>query len=94
MRLSSKTLTIILNLLLGAAWAATLIGAVSALMRYSASQGWLYALATMLIWALPGLVSIVLLEYLIRGFERHEEALRQSRLLKEILHELRKRRSE
>jgi len=88
MRLSSKTLTVLLNLLLGSAWALTLIGAFRGIMHYSI-HGWLYAIASALVWSLPGLLGIVVLEYLIRGFERHEEVRRQTRLMEEILQELR-----
>jgi uncharacterized membrane protein YuzA (DUF378 family) len=90
MRLSSKTLSFLLNLLLGSAWALALIGALNALLHH-AVNGWLYAIASAMIWALPGLLGVVILEYLFRSFERHEEMLKQTRLLEEILKEIRQR---
>jgi ABC-type multidrug transport system fused ATPase/permease subunit len=83
MRLPSKTLAFLLNLLLGGAWAFVFIGALSALYHYH-SFNWFYALASALIWSFPGLFVVVFLEYLLRGFERNEAIREQTRLLKEI----------
>jgi len=83
MRLSSKTLSFLLNFLLGSAWAFTIVGVVAALM-HNASYGWLYALANALLWAIPGVFSLVILEYLLHGFERNEEMRRQTEILSEI----------
>ncbi len=83
MRLPSKTLAFLLNLLLGGAWAFVFIGALSALYHY-ADINWFYALASALIWSFPGLFAVVFLEYLLRGFERNEAIREQTRLLKEI----------
>jgi hypothetical protein len=83
MRLSSKTLTLLLNLLMGSAWAFVVVGALSALL-HNYSIGWLYAIASAFLWALPGIFGIVILEYLFRGFERYEEIRRQTKILEEI----------
>jgi hypothetical protein len=87
MRLPSKTLAFLLNLLMGSAWAFVMVGIASALF-HNLQMGWLYALASALLWALPGLFSVVLLEYLLRGFERNEEIRKQTELLKEIAEKL------
>jgi len=88
MRLSSKTLTVLLNILLGSSWALAFIGALNAILHH-AVNGWLYAIASAMIWALPGLLGVVLLEYLFRAFDRYDELRKQTRLLEEILNELR-----
>jgi len=93
MRLSSKTLAFLLNLLLGGSWALAFIGALNAILHH-AVNGWLYAIASAIIWALPGLAGVVVLEYLLRGFERNEELRRQTRILQEILDELKTRNTE
>jgi len=87
MKLSPKYLTLLLNLLLGSAWAFVVVGAAGALF-HGIRLGWLYALASAFLWTLPGLLAVVILEYLLRGFERNEEIRRQTGILKEIREEL------
>jgi hypothetical protein len=89
MKLSEKYLTLLFNLLLGSAWAFVVVGALSALF-HNGRIGWLYAFASAFLWALPGLFAVVVIEYLLRGFERNEEIRRQTALLEEIREELRK----
>jgi len=83
MRLKSRTLALLINFLLGAFWAFALLGALSALLR-NLHGGVLYAIASMIVWVLPGLFGVVLMEYLLAGFERNEEIRRQTRILEKI----------
>ena len=87
MRLKSRTLAFLINFLLGAFWAFALLGGLSALLR-NLHGGILYALASMIVWVLPGLFGVVVMEYLLAGFERNEEIRRQTRTLEKIAHRL------
>ncbi|WP_292663384.1 hypothetical protein [Nitratifractor sp.] len=89
MRLRSRFLSILVNFLLGVAWAIALIGALSAILTYS-SFGLLAAALHSMIWATPGLFLVLLLEYLLAGFQRTEELRRQGRVLDELLETLKK----
>ncbi|WP_292656582.1 hypothetical protein [Nitratifractor sp.] len=42
----------------------------------------------MLVWLLPGLFGVVLMEYILAGFERNEEIRRQTRILEKIARKL------
>ena len=84
MRLKSRTLSFLINFLLGTAWALVLIGILSAIFTY-AGFGILSVGIHALLWAIPGLFFVLLLEYILSGFQRNEELRRQSRLLEELL---------
>jgi len=84
MRLRSRTLSLLINFLLGVAWALAFIGALSAFFTYR-SIGFIAVAVHLLIWATPGLFLVLFLEYLLAGFQRNEELRRQSRLLERIL---------
>jgi len=83
MRLKSKTLNFLINFLLGSAWSLALVGAIAAFIRFI-DVGFLYALASMVVWSIPGLFLVLVFEYFLAAFERNEELKRQSRLLEDI----------
>jgi uncharacterized membrane protein YeaQ/YmgE (transglycosylase-associated protein family) len=84
MRLKDSSLGFIVNFLLGVAWAAVLIGAVTSFLSFY-STSLLFAIVSSFIGALPGLIGILLLEYIITNKEKHEELKKQTKLLEEIL---------
>ncbi len=84
MRLKENSLGFIVNFLLGVAWAAVLIGAVTSFFSFY-STSLLFAIVSSLIGALPGLIGILLLEYIITNKEKHEELKKQTKLLQQIL---------
>ena len=83
MRLKSRTLSILVNFLLGTFWAVTVLGAFAGFARHL-HGGILYAFASMVVWAIPGLFGVVLMEVFLAAFDRTEELRHQTRLLKEI----------
>ena len=84
MRLKDSSLGFIINFLLGVAWAAVLIGAITSFLSFY-STNLLFAIVSSFIGALPGLIGILLLEYIIINKEKHEELKKQTRLLQQIL---------
>ena len=83
MRLNSRALSFVVNFLLGTFWAITILGPFAAFVRHI-HGGLLYALASMAVWAIPGLLGVVLMEVSLAAFDRTEELRHQTRLLKEI----------
>jgi len=84
MRLQQRPLGFIINFLLGVAWAFVLIGAVTSFFAFY-SDNIFYALVSACIGALPGLVAVLLLEYIITSKEKHEELKKQTKLLEELV---------
>jgi hypothetical protein len=84
MRLTDRTLGFVINLLLGAAWAFVLIGAVSSFFSFYHTSI-LFAVVSGLIGALPGMVAILLLEHIITSKEKLVELKKQTFLLEKIL---------
>ncbi len=84
MRLKDNLISALINILLGVAWASVLVSAVSAFFTHYA-QGILYAVASAIVWMIPGLFSVLVLEYILSGFARLEEAKKQTKLLEELL---------
>ena len=84
MRLEDRSLGFIINFLLGVAWASVLIGAVTSFLSFY-STGLLFAIVAAFIGALPGLIGILLLEYIITNKEKHEELKKQTQLLEELV---------
>ena len=80
MRLSPKYLSLIINFLLGTAWAFVLIGAISSYLSVN-HVGFIFAIASFVVGMVPGLLLVVLIEYIISGFNKHEE-------IKQLLEEL------
>lgn len=92
MRLRFRILSVLVNFLLGVAWAIALIGALSAILTYG-SFSLTAAAIHALIWATPGLFLVLLVEYILAGFQRTEELRRQGRVLNELLETLKRQSS-
>jgi hypothetical protein len=84
MRLGDKLLGFILNFLIGVAWASVLIGAVTSFFAFSSSSI-LTARIAAVSGALPGMVAVLLLEYIMLGQDKYEEMKKQTRLLEKLL---------
>lgn len=85
MRLDNhKVLGFIINFLLGIAWAATLLGAITSfLILYHDSIP--YAIVSAAIGTIPGLVAILLIEHFITNQEILHELQKQTKLIEESL---------
>ncbi len=83
MRLENRTLGFVINFLLGAAWAVTLIGALTSFLSFYHSS-LIFAFLSALVGALPGLIGILALEYFITDKEKLAEMKRQTQLLEAI----------
>ena len=84
MRLGNRPLGFIINFLLGVAWAFVLIGASTSFFAFY-NAGFFTAVIYALIGTLPGLVAILLLEYIITSKEKYEELKKQTKLLEKLL---------
>jgi len=71
---------LIINFLLGTAWAFVLIGAISSYLSVN-HVGFIFAIASFVVGMVPGLLMVVAIEYIISGFNKHEE-------IKQLLEEL------
>ncbi|WP_456433433.1 hypothetical protein [Nitratifractor sp.] len=91
MRLPPRYLAALINLLLGVAWATVALGALGGFLAYR-PLGFVAGLVHALVWAVPGLFLVVILEAVFVSFRRYEELRRQSRILEEIRRELSGRR--
>jgi len=83
MRLSLRYLNLIINFLLGTAWASVLIGAVTSFLS-TYHIGFLLSFVSFFIGMIPGLLGVILIEYLIISFNKYEELQKQTKLLEEI----------
>jgi len=84
MRLTDKSLGFIINFLLGVAWAAVLIGAITPFLTFH-NNNFFFALVSACIGILPGMIAILLLEYIIINKEKYEELQKQTKLLQELI---------
>ena len=84
MRLQNRPLSFVVNFLLGVAWAAVLLGAVTSFLAFYPGN-LLLAFISAFIGALPGMVSVLLLEHIITAKERHLELQKQTALLEKLL---------
>ncbi len=84
MRLKDKSLSFIINFLLGVAWAFMLIGAVTSFLS-SYHDGILVALISAFIGMLPGMFAVLLLEHIITSKEQYYELKKQTALLEKIV---------
>ena len=86
MRLKDRPLSFVVNFLLGVAWAAALLGAVTSFMSFY-QDSFIFAFISAFIGALPGMVAILLIEHFITSKEKHFELQKQTELLKQLLKE-------
>ncbi len=84
MRLTSKSLGFVVNFLLGVAWAVVFIGIVTSFLSFY-QNNLFFATVFALISAIPGLLGVLLLEYIITDKEKHEELKKQTKLLEKLL---------
>jgi uncharacterized membrane protein required for colicin V production len=84
MRLKDRSLGFVVNFLLGVAWAAVLIGAVSSFLSFYQTSLF-FAIVSAFVGALPGLVAVLLLEHIITNKEKHLELKKQTKLLEKLL---------
>ena len=84
MRLGDKSLGFIINFLLGVAWAFVLIGAATSFFTFYADSIF-YAIISACIGMLPGMVAVLLLEYIITSKEKYAELQKQTTLLEKLL---------
>ena len=84
MRLQNSPLSFVVNFLLGVAWAAVLLGAITSFLSFF-QDNFFYAVVSAFIGALPGLLGVLLLEHVITAKERHLELQKQTALLEKLL---------
>ena len=84
MRLQNGPLSFVVNFLLGVAWAAALLGAITSFLAFY-PENLLLAIVSAFLGALPGMVSVLLLEHIITAKERHLELKKQTALLEQLL---------
>ena len=80
MRLKDASLSFVVNFLLGVAWAAAFIGAISAFLSYY-PESFLFAIISAVVAALPGMIGVLLIEHFITSKEKHLELQKQTELL-------------
>lgn len=86
MRLQNRPLSFVVNFLLGVAWAAALLGAVTSFLSFY-EESFMFAFISAFIGALPGMVGILLIEHFITSKEKHFELQKQTELLKQLVKE-------
>jgi len=84
MRLPDRYIAVAINALIGVGWAFVVIGAVSAFLN-DMNISIFYGLASAILWSLPGLFLIVVLEFILSGFARLEESRKQTELLQKLV---------
>jgi len=85
MRLGNKPLGFLINFLLGVAWASVFFASVTSFLIFY-EETFFYALVSAFIAALPGIASILAIEYFITSKEKLEELKKQTKLLEKIIH--------
>jgi len=84
MRLEDKSLSFVINFLLGVAWASVIIGAVTSFLSFY-NDSFLFALMSAFVGAIPGMVAVLLLELVITSKEKYLELKKQTALLQQLL---------
>ena len=84
MRLKDRSLGFVVNFLLGVAWAAVFIGAVTSFLSFYQTS-FFFAIVSAFVGVLPGLVAVLLLEHIITNKEKHLELKKQTVLLEKLL---------
>jgi hypothetical protein len=82
MHLKPKYINIIINILLGSAWATTLYGFIYGF--FSINSNFFVKLISAFIHAIVGLFFVLLIELIYRLFMNHELLKEQNKLLKEL----------
>ena len=85
MRLEDKSLSFVVNFLLGIAWATVILGAITSFLSFF-HDSLLYAIVYAFIGAIPGMVGVLLLEHVITSKERLYELQKQTKLLEDSIH--------
>jgi len=83
MRLGNKSLGFLVSFLLGVAWASIILGAITAFLTFY-EETFFYALVSAFIAALPGIVSVLAIEYFITSKEKLDELKKQTKILQEL----------
>ena len=83
MRLKDRSLSFVVNFLLGVAWATVFIGAVSTFLS-TYSESFLFALISSIVAALPGMIGVVFIEHFLTSKEQHFELQKQTKLLEKL----------
>ncbi|RUM71053.1 MAG: hypothetical protein DSZ12_05280 [Sulfurovum sp.] len=83
MRLRNKSLSFVINFLLGVAWAFVLLGSITSFLSFY-QYNIFYALISAVVGAIPGLIGIVILEHIITTQENNLELKKQTKLLEKI----------
>jgi len=86
MRLQNGPLSFVVNFLLGIAWAAVLLGAITSFLVFY-HDNLILALVSAFMGALPGMISVLLLEHIITAKERYMELKKQTALLEKLLNQ-------
>jgi len=84
MRLKKSTLSLLISFLLGTGWGLALIGAISLFFSFLPA-GIVVAVLSAILGALPGLILVVFLEYLLLKSEVLAEMKEQTRLLEKMI---------
>ncbi|MEA2028818.1 MAG: hypothetical protein U9N49_07570 [Campylobacterota bacterium] len=77
----------VISLLLGLSIGFTALSFIYTLLSYT-SQGFFQAILFAFFAMIPGLLVIVLLEFVLLGYQKYEESAKQTKVLEEILKEL------
>ena len=93
MRLKDNLIAVLINILLGVAWALTFVSATSAFFSHYVN-GLVLAIASAIVWMMPGLFLVLVLEYILSGFARLEEARKHTKLLEKIVKDYNNSREE
>jgi len=84
MRLEDKSLSFVVNFLLGVSWASVIIGAVTSFLSLY-QDSFLFGLLSAFVGAIPGMVGVLLLEVVITIKEKHLELKKQTALLQQLV---------
>ena len=84
MRLKDRSLSFVVNFLLGVAWATAFIGAVSTFLSYY-SESFLFSVVSAFVASLPGMIGVLLIEHFITSKEKHLELQKQTKLLEKLI---------
>lgn len=84
MRLKDRSLSFVVNFLLGVSWASVFIGGITSFLSFY-QDSFLLAFVSIFIGAIPGMVAIILLELVITNKENQLELKKQTALLEKLL---------